>query len=92
MYKCKSPSPASPAKPIARARSPSPALPWCAASRSAQARAQGWACLYAAPLCSPSPAPVPALPLSRLPWSGWSVPAVACSVLLGLSVLVLLHL
>lgn len=92
MYKCKSPSPASPAKPIAQAPSPAQGRPWCAASRSALARAQGCAWLYAPPLCSHSPAPVPALPLSRLPWLALVVSRVLGSVLLGLSGLVLLHL
>ena len=92
MYKCKSPSPASPAKPIAQAPSPAKGLPWCAASRSALARARGSACLFAAPRCSHCPAPVPALPLWRLPWSALVVSRVLGSVLLGLAGLVLLHL
>ena len=56
------------------------------------ARAQGCACLCAAPLCSHSPAPVPSLPLWRLPWLARVVSRVLGSVRLGLSGLVLLHL
>lgn len=92
MYKCKSPSPASPAKPIAQAPSPAQGRPRCAASRSALARARGSAWLYAPPRCSHCPAPVPALPLSRLPWLALVVSRVLGYGLLGLSGLVLLHL